>query len=187
MCGARDESITHMISESKKLTQKNYKQRHDNTARIVHLELCQKFGLVGEVKWYNHKPASVVDNDRVKILWDFNIQTDSMIQHRRPDIVMLYKTKRKFHLIDIAVSGNKRIELKEQEKIDNYSEQRREVKKVWNLPHVVVVSVVIGVLGVTLKRLKDLQEKLDVKSSIAFLQKAALLGTAKIVTQVLET
>ena len=69
-------------------------QRHDNNTKIVHLELCQKFGLVGKVKWYNHKLASVVENDRIKILWDFNIQTDHVIQHRRPDIVVLYKTER---------------------------------------------------------------------------------------------
>ena len=37
------------------------------------------------------------------------------------------------HLIDIVVPRGKRIELKEQEKIDNYSELRREVKKIWNL------------------------------------------------------
>ena len=75
MCGERDESINHLIAESKKLAQKEYKQRHDTIARIAHVELCEKFGLVGEVTWYNHKPASVVENDRVKILWDFNIQT----------------------------------------------------------------------------------------------------------------
>ena len=87
------------------------------------MELCLKFGLVGKVKWYYHKPTSVVRNDRVvKMLWDFNIQTDHVIQHRRPDIVVLYKTERKCHLIDIAVPGDKRIKLKEQEKIDNYSE-----------------------------------------------------------------
>ena len=113
------------------------------------MELCQKFGLVGKVKCYYHKPTSVVRNDRVKMLWDFNIQTDHVIQHRRPDIVVLYKTERKCHLIDIAVSGDKRIKLKEQEKIDNYSEQRWEVKKILNLPQVMVVSVVIGALGVT--------------------------------------
>ena len=45
-----------------------------------------------EVKWYNHKPATVVQNDRVKILRDFKIQTDHAIQHRRPDLVVLYKT-----------------------------------------------------------------------------------------------
>ena len=60
-------------------------QRHDNIARIVHLELCQKFGLVGEVKWYNYKPASVVENDSVKILRGFNIQTDHVIEHKRLD------------------------------------------------------------------------------------------------------
>ena len=44
-----DESITHLIAECKKLAQKEYKQRHDNIARIENLELCQKFDLVGEV------------------------------------------------------------------------------------------------------------------------------------------
>ena len=51
--------------------------------------------------------------------------------------------------------GDKSIELKEQEKVDNYTELRREVKKIWNLSQVVVVPVVIGALGETSKRLKD--------------------------------
>ena len=186
MCGERDESITHLIAECKNLAQKDYKQIH-NIARIVHLELCQKFGLVDKVKWFNHKPAIVVENDRVKIFWDFNIQTDHVIQHRRPDIVVLYKNERKCHLINIAVPGGKRIELKEQEKIDNYTELRQEVKKIWNLSQIVVFRVVIGAIGVTSKILKDWLEKLNIKSSIELWQKAALLGTAKIVRQVLET
>ena len=55
------------------------------------------------------------------------------------------------------------------------------------MSQVVVVSVVTGALGVTSKRLKDWLEKLNIKSSIELLQKAALLGTAKFVRQVLET
>ena len=61
-CGKRDESITRLIAESKKLAQKEYKKIHDNFAKTVYLELYQKYGLVGEVKWYNHKPASVAEN-----------------------------------------------------------------------------------------------------------------------------
>ena len=72
---------------------------------------------------YNYKPASVVENDRVKILRDFHIQTD-VIQYRRPDIVVLYKTERKCHLIDIAVPVDKGTEFKEQEKKDSYIELR---------------------------------------------------------------
>ena len=42
---------------------------------------------------------------------------------------MLYKTERKCHFIDIAVPRDKRIELKEQENVDNHSELRRGVRK----------------------------------------------------------
>ena len=118
-----------MIAERKKSCSERAQTKNDNIARIVHLELCQKFGLIGEVKWYYHKPAIVVENDRIKILSDFNIQADHVIQHRKPDIVVLYKNERKCHFIDIAVPGDKRTELKEQEKIYNYTELRQEVKK----------------------------------------------------------
>ena len=67
MCGERYKSITHLITECQKLAQKEYKQRYDNIARIVHLESCQKFDIVREVKWYSHKPTSVVEIDTVKI------------------------------------------------------------------------------------------------------------------------
>ena len=77
MCGERDESITHLIADCNKLTQKEYKQRHDDIARIVHLELYQKFGLVGEIKWYNDKSASVVENDRGKMSGLISKQTMS--------------------------------------------------------------------------------------------------------------
>ena len=83
--------------------------------------------------------------------------------------------------------GDERIELKEQEMIDNYSKLKKEVKKIWNLSQVVVVPVVIGALGVTSKRLEDWLKKLDEKSSIELLQKPALLETVKIVRQILET
>ena len=83
--------------------------------------------------------------------------------------------------------GDERIELKEQEKIENYSKLKKEVKKIWNLSQVVVVPVVIGALGVTSKRLEDWLKKLDEKSSIKLLQKPALLETVKIVRQILET
>ena len=74
--------------------------------------------------------------------------------------------EKKCHLVDITVPGDKRIELKEQEKIDNYTELRLEVKKIWNLSQAVVIPVVIGALGVTSQKLKDWLEKLNIKSSI---------------------
>ena len=100
---------------------------------------------------------------------------------------MLYKTERRSYHIDISVPRDEGIELNEQERIDNYSKLRREVKKIWNLSQAVVVPIVTVALGVTSKNLKDWLKRLDVKSSIEVLQKAALLRTAKIVWQILET
>ena len=39
------------------------------------------------------------------ILSDSYIQRDHVIQHRRLDIVMVYKYKRKCQIVDIAVPG----------------------------------------------------------------------------------
>ena len=66
-------------------------------------------------------------------------------------------------------------------------EMKREVKKIWDMSQVVVVPIFVGALGVASKKLNDWLKKVGVKSSIELLQKAALLGTARIIRQVLET
>ena len=38
MCGGRNESINYLTVECKKIAQKEYKQRHGNIAKILHLE-----------------------------------------------------------------------------------------------------------------------------------------------------
>ena len=65
------------------------------------------------MKSYNNISESVMGYKTLKELWDFNIKTDI--------------------LIDIAVLGDKRIEEKEKEKIENYADLDKEVKKTWNM------------------------------------------------------
>ena len=187
LCGERAESVDHLVAECEKIAQKEYKKRHDNVARIIHLELCQKYNLIGKVKWYNHKPESVMENDMVKILWDFNIQTDHIIQHRRPDIVVVDKSNRKCQIVDIAVPGDRRVAQKEQEKIEKYAELKREIKKIWKMSKVGIVPIVVGALGVVSVNLKDYLKMLDLGCTMNILQKAALLGTARLIRNVLET
>ena len=42
-------------------------------------------------KWYEHGPESVLQNEDYKILWDFSIQTDHVIEAWRPDLVVVDK------------------------------------------------------------------------------------------------
>lgn len=67
------------------------------------------------------------------MLLDINIQTYHDIQLRAFDIVVPDKSEINYHFIEIAVTGDKRIGLKEQEKVDNYSKLSRILKKIRNL------------------------------------------------------
>ena len=46
-------------------------------------------------------------------MWDFSIETDHVIEARRPDLVVVDKKDRSCKLIDFAVHGDSRFEEKE--------------------------------------------------------------------------
>ena len=46
LCGEREETVSHITTEYKKLAQKQYKNwRHDQVAKVVHWNLCQSYDL----------------------------------------------------------------------------------------------------------------------------------------------
>ena len=67
-----------------------------------------------------HKQESVLENDALKILWDFEIKTDHLISARRPELVLDYKKKkiRTCQIVDFAVSADHRLKSKDIEKKD---------------------------------------------------------------------
>ena len=67
-CGDRDENIKHLISECRKLEQKEYKARHDWLGKVIHREMCEKLKFYHTNKWYMHNPAPVLENDTHKLL-----------------------------------------------------------------------------------------------------------------------
>ena len=95
LCGDRDETINHIISECSKLVQKEYKTRHGWVGEVIHWEMCRKFNFDHINKWYMHNPAPVLENNTHKLLCDFNIQTDHLIPARIPDLIIISKKKKK--------------------------------------------------------------------------------------------
>ena len=91
MCGTRNETISHIVSEFSKLAQKEYKRRHYSVGRYVPWQFCEKLGFNRARLWYEFEPESVVENKKFKILWDFTIECDHMIEARRPDLVVVDK------------------------------------------------------------------------------------------------
>ena len=65
------------------------KSINDWIGRKIHWEVCRKYGLDTKDRWYEHEPQAVCENENYKILWDFSIQTDHVIEARRPDMVVV--------------------------------------------------------------------------------------------------
>ena len=118
LCGDRDETINHVISECSKLAQKEYKTRHGWVGKVIHREMCKKLKFNHTNKWYMHNPAAVQENNTHKLLWDLDIRTDHLISARRPDFIGINKKKRTCKIVDFAVSADLRTKLKEREKKD---------------------------------------------------------------------
>ena len=93
MCNTVEETVFHIVSECRVHAQMEYKGRHDKLAKVIHWDLCKKYGVKVKSNWYDHVLEEMdhvlEEMDHVKILWDFNIQTDHVIEHRRLDVVCL--------------------------------------------------------------------------------------------------
>ena len=87
-----------------------------------------------------HCPEGAVEDDDVKLIWDTNIQCDSVIEARRPDLILVDKKAKSCVIIDVTIPGDWRIGEKEIEKIEKYQNLKRELKRFWSLKEVEVVE-----------------------------------------------
>ena len=151
------------------------------TARSI----AKQYGLDVAEKWYEHKPESVIETATIKLLWDFTIQTHREIQARRPDIVLVNRKENDCIVIDIGVPEDASIADKEKGKIQRYQDIRRDITRLWNIK-TYVVPVVVGSLGIAIENLVKHLGKITTPTMIELLQKASLLGSAKLLRNVLE-
>ena len=173
------------MSECSKIAQTDYKHRHDKVAAAVHWSICKKYSLPHTEKWYDHRAEPVVENEQVKLLWDFNIQTDKVIEARRPDLLLVNKQTRECQIIDVAIPGDTRVIKKEEEKIEKYRELGFELGRLWEVrPQ--VIPIVIGALGTISHRLTSYLALVGADLSFETIQKSAILGTAFILRKALQ-
>ena len=93
-------------------------------------------------------------DDHIKILWDFPIQTDKHLLHNRPDIMLINYKEQTSLINDISVPRDENIQDKKFEKIDKYQSFKIELEQLWKVK-IVVIPVVVGALGARSARLSD--------------------------------
>jgi hypothetical protein len=184
VCNEADETVNHIVSGCGKMAQTAYLRRHNKVAAIAHWQIAKNEGLDVPADWWKETPQPVMENENVKLLWDFDIQTDRTITARRPDIVVQYKRTGETSLIDIAVPADHNVKDKELEKIQKYGELRLEIERLWKTK-ARVVPIVVGALGTTSRKFEDWLEMVGISSQRNALQRQALYGTATILRQTL--
>ena len=138
--------------------------------------VCGKYKIPRIEKWYDHQPEGVEESNEVKVLWDVMIQCDHMIEHQKPDIVVVEKVGRRCFIIDVAIPGDKRIAAKEEEKVEKYQELRQEILRMWEMKKEEVVPIVVGALGAVTGDIGKWLKKLEIKVRVEHLQKTAWQG-----------
>lgn len=145
LCKEAPETVQHITAGCKMLAGKAYMERHNQVAGIVYRNICAEYGLeTPGSRW--ETPPKVVENDRAKILWDFQIQTDRMVMANQPDIVVVDKKQSRAVVVDIAIPSDGNIRKKEHEKLEKYQGLKEELERAWKVK-ASVVPVVIGHSG----------------------------------------
>ena len=147
-CHTREETIQHLLAGCEALIPTKYLYRHNTVAKVVHWHLCKIFHVQLDVtSWRDHQPLPVVENNEIKLLWDFGMVTDHTISHNRPDITVFLRRDHRILFVEIACPANVNILAKEDEKILKYQGLAGKVSTGYNQP-VDIIPVVFGHSGV---------------------------------------
>ena len=125
-----------------------------------------------------------MENEHVKLLWDFTVQTDRTIDARRPDLILIDKIIEECKTIYVAVPRDTRVVKKEEEKIEKNRDLAIEIGRIWK-KRANTVLIVIGALGTISKNHLMYLGELECNISFETIQKTALLGMARIIRRTL--
>lgn len=187
MCSQKEETVEHLISGCSVLAPKQYLDRHNRVAKIIHQTLGLKYGLIDNEKpYYEYDPELVLESENSRLYWNRSIITDRHIPNNIPDIVLTLKEEKSTYMIDVAIPLGPNINKTYSEKISKYLPLADEIKIMWRMNKVKIIPVILGATGeipVTLhKSLRDLQLSAGL---ISLMQKSVLLDTCAIVRRVL--
>ena len=92
---------------------------------VFAVEWARQEGILGKdqlryrLKWDR---GSVLERNTRRHLWDFQYQTVTVAQNRRPDLTIEYRDEKRIVLVDMVCLREESVEAKEQEKKMKYQQ-----------------------------------------------------------------
>ena len=178
LCGKEPETLMHLVSGCPILAQTEYITRHDNVARHIHWQVLRDHGYTTCEHPWEHQPETITLTDESTIYWNCGIPTDRTIPCNKPDIVV--RDKNDVNIIEVSVPHDYNIAVKERDKRTKYQDLRIEIERMWGVK-AVVTPVIIGHTGMIKKGMDACINKISQNLHVYNLQKAAILGTARLI------
>ena len=132
VCHERDETVEHFVAGCKVLAKNEYLTRHNRVLMIMVVNWAKKYKLVGdEMVWYKERweRGVVFENDKGKLVWDFEFNLRKTTTARRPDLILEDKEKKKIWICDMACPQQRNIEIKRIEKLAKYKQLAFETRE----------------------------------------------------------
>jgi hypothetical protein len=186
LCDSEAETVRHLSAGCKKLAGGPYKRRHDRMGVRVYWELCQKYQIPCTSKWFEEIPDTVrkSKDGLFEIWWDRPIETTVMLEHNRPDVVVINHKGNEWTIVEFSVPWDKNVLLKEDEKIKRYIPLAKEIRKVHGVS-TKIVPIILGSLGTVSSQLKGHLSGLGMDNILGSIQTSVIIGTHNILRKVL--
>ena len=151
---------------------------------IMAVNWAKEYKLAGdEMVWYKERweRGAVFENDKGKLVWDFEFNLRKTTMARRPDLILEDNEKKKIWICDMACPQQHNIETKRIEKLTKYRQLAFETRE-RRQDYVVTLPLIIGALGGDMRQVaKDVGmifENNDVtKKTICEMQKTVLMDS----------
>ena len=193
VCQEQVETVEHLVAGCKVLANTEYLTRHNRAMMIMAVAWAKEHELIRtNMIWYEErwKRGTVIENDKAKLLWDFEFNLRKTTTSRRPDLILEEKEKKKIWICDMACPQQHNIETKRLEKLTKYRQLAFEMRERRLGYEIIVVPVIIGALGGSIRKMmSDISRIFEkdevVKKTAADMQKTVLMDSETTLRKVL--
>ncbi|OTF71712.1 hypothetical protein BLA29_002093, partial [Euroglyphus maynei] len=135
-------SVEHLATHCGGLLSFDYKKRHNDVVRCIHMMFAKKYGITKQRRLKNYRVENVVSNERVRIKSDVPIMTDNRIDHNKPDLMIHDLKTNEIWLIEVGITNKNILPNTEITKTRKYEMLANELKSTLRA-NVQIVPIVI--------------------------------------------
>ena len=152
---------------------------------IMAVSWAKEYEVIGnEVIWYKERweRGAVLENDRGKLVWDFEFNLRKTTTARRPDPILEDKEKKKIWICDMVCPQQQNTATKQLEKLTKYRQLAFKTRERSAGYSVMVVPLIIGALGGGMYQIaKDMgmifESNKTIQKTICEIQKTILMDS----------